>query len=82
MEEKFLVKKAKYGDTEAFAKLYEKVYKKMYQFALYTLRSEEDAEDVVSETVMDAFASIKSLKKDELFSAWIFQILSNKCKKR
>ena len=82
MEEKLLVKKAKFGDTEAFANLYEKVYKKMYQFALYTLRSEDDAEDVVSETVMDAFVSIKSLKKDELFSAWIFQILSNKCKKK
>lgn len=75
-----LVKRAKQGDTEAFAVLYEEVYENMYRFALYTLRHTADAEDVVSEAVMDAFASIGKLRSEESFKSWIFQILSNKCK--
>lgn len=75
-----LVKKAKQGDTEAFAALYAEIYENMYRFALYTLRHTADAEDVVSEAVMDAFASIKKLRSEEAFQSWMFRILSNKCK--
>lgn len=75
-----LVRQARRGDTDAFAELYEGIYENMYRFALYTLRNTADAEDVVSETVMDAFASIRKLRSEEAFKSWIFQILSNKCK--
>lgn len=78
----FLVKRAKKGDAEAFGELYKDIYKQLYKFAYYMLKNAEDAEDVVSETVMDAFSSIKKLKKEESFSSWIFQILSNKCKRK
>lgn len=77
-----LVKKAKQGDVDAFAKLYEEIYEKMYRFAFYTLRNTADAEDVVSEAVIDAFASISKLRAEEAFKSWIFRILSNKCKDR
>lgn len=75
-----LVRRAKKGDTEAFASLYEDIYENMYRFALYTLRHTADAEDVVSETVMEAFASVGNLRVEEAFKSWMFQILSNKCK--
>lgn len=75
-----LVKRAKRGDIEAFALLYAEIYENMYRFALYTLKNTSDAEDVVSEAVMDAFASIKKLRSEEAFRSWIFRILSNKCK--
>lgn len=74
------VRKAKRGDTEAFASLYEEIYENMYRFALYTLRNTADAEDVVSETVMDAIVSIRRLRSEEAFKSWIFRILTNKCK--
>ena len=74
------VKKAKRGDAAAFARLYQQIYADMYRFALYTLKNKADAEDVVSETVMDAFATIKKLRKEESFKGWIFRILYNKCK--
>ena len=74
------IKKAKRGDVTAFAKLYEQIYADLYRFALYTLKNKTDAEDVVSETVTDAFASIKKLRKAEAFKGWIFRILSYKCK--
>lgn len=74
------VKRAKQGDAEAFARLYGDIYENMYRFALYTLRNTADAEDVVSEAVIDAFASIRKLRSEEAFKCWIFRILSNKCK--
>lgn len=73
---------AKNGNTESFCKLYELYYKDMYRFAYYMLGNEEDAEDVISETVLDAFSGIKNLKKPEKFKAWIFQILTTKCKRQ
>lgn len=75
-----LVKKAKQGNAEAFAKLYEEIYENMYRFAFYTLRNTADAEDMVSEAVTDAFSSIGGLRSDEAFRSWIFKILSNKCR--
>lgn len=75
-----LVRKAKVGDTEAFAALYAEIYENMYRFALYTLRNTADAEDVVSEAVTEAFVSIKRLRSEHAFRSWMFQILSNKCK--
>lgn len=77
-----LVEAARAGDAGAFAGLYEAVYKDMYRFALYTLRNETDAEDAVSEAVTDAYASIHRLRSADAFKAWIFRILSNKCKNR
>lgn len=77
-----LVRKAKKGDVDAFGKLYEYVYHDMYRFALYTLCNEEDAKDVVSEAVTDAFATIGKLKIDKAFRSWIFRILSNKCNEK
>lgn len=73
---------ARNGDTASFCKLYELYYKDMYRFAYYMLGNEQDAEDVISETVLDAFTGIKNLKKPEGFKAWIFKILTTKCKRQ
>ena len=73
---------AKNGDTGSFCKLYELYYKDMYRYAYYMLGSKEDAEDVISETVLDAFTGIKNLRHPAKFKAWIFQILNTKCKRQ
>lgn len=75
------IKKARSGDTEAFAGLYREIHMDLYRFALYTLKNPEDAKDAVSETVVDAFASIRKLRSDASFKAWIFKILTVKCKR-
>jgi len=77
-----LVHRSKLGDADAFSKLYETIYRDLYRFALYTLKNSCDAEDVVSDAVMDAWQSIRSLRKAESFKAWIFKILTNKCRMR
>ncbi|MGN0629987.1 MAG: RNA polymerase sigma factor [Ruminococcus sp.] len=77
------IKLAQQGDTAAFARLYETVYKQLYYTAYYALgNNEHDAADAVSETVIDAFDSIKKLRKAESFKSWIFSILSTKIKQK
>ena len=75
-----LVRQAKEGNAYAFARLYEMIYQDLYRFALYTLKNSHDAEDIVSDTVVDAFRQIHSLQHPEAFRAWMFRILTNKCK--
>lgn len=77
-----LVLRAKNNDAEAFAILYKDVYKELYRFAYYTLQDSHDAEDVVSEAVLDAYRSIHQLKDPNAFKSWIFRIVSCKCKKK
>ncbi len=77
-----LVNLAKKKDAHAFSLLYEMVYEDLYKMAYYTLKNAHDAEDVVSDTVLDAYAGIEKLKDETAFRGWIFKILSNKCKKK
>lgn len=80
MKKEELVRAAKAGDADAFTELYKEIYQDLYHFAYYMLKHVEDAKDVVSDTVMDAWVSIGMLRKDEAFRSWMFSILSNKCK--
>ena len=82
MDERLLVKRAKRGDTAAFAELYGTIYKRLYQFALYTLGNTQDAEDVVSAAVMEAFENIGKLRKEDAFSDWMYRIVANMCKQK
>lgn len=82
IEELSMVKLAKKQDAEAFARLYEKVYKDLYRFALCTMRHAQDAEDAVSEAVVKAYVNLPNLRKPESFRCWMFRILINVCKKK
>ncbi len=82
MEKSSLVQRAKDGDVNAFAELYKEIYKDLYRFALYMLKNPTDAEDIVSDTVVNAFAAIHKLRSADAFKAWIFKILSNKCRSK
>ncbi|MCR5216533.1 MAG: sigma-70 family RNA polymerase sigma factor [Lachnospiraceae bacterium] len=82
MKEMELVKNAAAGDDQAFVALYEIYYVQLYQYAYYTLRTEEDAKDAVAEAVADAYQGIRKIKKYESFRSWIFTILRSKCNQR
>ncbi|MBR1731990.1 MAG: sigma-70 family RNA polymerase sigma factor [Ruminococcus sp.] len=79
MDEKILAKKAKNCDKEAFAKLYTLYKDKLYRYAFFKLKNEQDAMDAVSECICEAYRYIHSLKNLEAFSAWIFRILYRSC---
>lgn len=73
---------AQQGDATAFSELYALVYKDLYYVAYYSLKNTYDAQDVVSDTVLDAYASIGKLKDEKAFKAWIMKILSAKIKRK
>ena len=77
-----LCEKAKQGDAKAFADLYAQYAQKLYATAFYLLGRKEDAEDIVMDTVADAFAQIRSLRNADAFGGWIFRILMNKLKRK
>ena len=69
-------------DAEGFAALYSTVYTDMYRFALCMMKSSHDAEDAVSEAVIQAYEHIGSLRSEESFRSWIFTILANTCRRK
>lgn len=77
-----LIRQAQSGDVHAFAQLYASIYQDLYRFAVCTLQNLQDAEDAVSEAVMDAFTQITSLREASAFKSWMFTILSAKCKRK
>ncbi len=75
-----LVLKAKNGDCNAFSALYAMYKEELYRFAVYLSGNPEDGEDAVQEAVFSAWRNIHTLKDHSLFKAWLFKILSNRCK--
>ncbi len=76
------VKKARDGDADAFAELYSAVYKELYHIALVNLKNQHDASDAVSDAVLEAFSSIKNLRDENAFKAWMIRILTVKIKRK
>ena len=61
------VRKAKYGDKEAFCNLIRINKVAIYRIAKSILIKEEDIEDAVSEAILKAYKNIKTLKNDDFF---------------
>lgn len=75
MDERALVKAAKTGDKNAFCQLYMVYNDKLYRYAYYKLGNPDDAQDAVSDCIVEAFVSIHTLKNEGAFSSWIFKIM-------
>ena len=71
---------ARRGDKDSFSQVYESIAPDLYKVALYTLGNAHDAEDVVSETFIEAYRGIAKLREPSSFRYWIFKILSARCK--
>jgi RNA polymerase sigma-70 factor (ECF subfamily) len=76
------VEAARLGDKESFAQVYEVIAPDLYKVALYTLGNSHDAEDAVSETFIDAYRGIRSLRSALSFKPWMMKILSIRCKRK
>ncbi len=69
-------------EKEVFLKKYEEIYKDLYRYAYFSLGHAQDAEDAVSDAVMDAYASRDKLKDLGAFRGWMFTILYRKCRQK
>mgnify|MGYP001375911085 CR=1 FL=1 len=72
-----IVKKAKQGDDEAFTKLIDVNKVKLYKIAYMYVKNEQDALDILSDTICKSYKSIKKLKDPKFFNTWLFRILIN-----
>ena len=77
-----VVMRAKGGDPDAFISLYETMYKSLYRSAFLSLGRKEDAEDAVSDTILDAWNEIGNLRDPKAFCSWVFRILYVKCQRK
>jgi RNA polymerase sigma-70 factor, ECF subfamily len=71
------IKKAKRGNEKAFQELIQDEKNKLFRMAYLYVKNENDALDIVQDTIYKAFISIKQLKDPHYFSTWISRILIN-----
>ncbi|WP_066638648.1 sigma-70 family RNA polymerase sigma factor [Desulfolucanica intricata] len=71
------VNRARRGDQSAFTQLVDKQKADLYRIAFSYVKNQDDALDIVHETVYKAFVSIEKLKNPEHFSTWLTRILIN-----
>lgn len=73
-----LVGKARAGDREAFATLYQTYKDQLYRFCLAKGGKAEDAEDITSETFLKALRTIEQYDdRGHPFSAFLYQVARN-----
>lgn len=77
MEE--LLKKARAGNKKAFEEIVNKVYKKLYIIAKSRLMNEEEACEVVWDSILTAYNRLWALRDANKFNSWITKIVLNNC---
>jgi RNA polymerase sigma-70 factor (ECF subfamily) len=73
-----LVERCRRGDRRSYGELYQKYAKAMYNTSLRIVNHTADAEDVLQESFVDAFAAIDSFGYKSTFGAWLKRIVINK----
>jgi RNA polymerase sigma factor (sigma-70 family) len=72
-----LVALARRGDEQAFAELYQRYFRGLYDFTLRMLRDREAASDVVQGTFVKAWAALHGQKGVENIKAWLYAVARN-----
>lgn len=73
-----LLQDCKKGSSTAQFKVYELYYKAMYNTAFRIMQNSDDAEDVMQEAFLNAFAKLDTFKGEVAFGAWLKRIVINK----
>lgn len=77
-DEKGLVERAKHGDPEAFAQLYEEYVDKIYRYISLRIGNQAEAEDLTQQVFLKALESISSYQFRGIpFTSWLFRIAHN-----
>lgn len=77
-QEKTLIARA-HKDPEAFERLYNHYFPRLFAYVSYRVGQVEDTEDLVSESFLKAVEGIKSFQwqHENSFAAWLFRIARN-----
>ena len=78
-EEKRLISRARRGDKEALRRLIDLHKDRVYAFVRRMVRNHHDAEEVVQDAFLKAFAALDSFSTQYRFSTWLFTIAYRLC---
>lgn len=76
-EDAALVERARRGDSQAFATLFEKYREKVYRVIFGYLHEKEDALDITQEAFIKAFKNLEGFEGKSGFYTWLTQIAIN-----
>lgn len=72
----------KAGDEKAFAEIVLHYQKRVFNIAYRMLGNMEEAKDLAQEVFLTVFESVKDLREEFKFGAWLTQITLNHCRNR
>ena len=72
-------REAKNGNKEAFTSLIMEIENDLYKIAKTRISNEADIDDVIQETMIEAYRNIRKLREPKKFKKWVITILVNKC---
>jgi RNA polymerase sigma-70 factor (ECF subfamily) len=76
-----LLEAARGGDDEALEALLARHEKKVFRFGLRMCGNEEDARDVLQETLLAAFRGVRQFRGEAQLSTWLYQVARSFCTK-
>ena len=76
-EDAALARRARDGDPQAFAALYDRYFEVVYRYVSYRVREVEEAEDVTSEVFFRALRAMPRYEPRQPFLAWLYRIARN-----
>lgn len=68
------------GDTEAFGLLVDRYQNEFAAYAKHMTGSLDDAADIIQESFIRAYRSLRRCSDRDRFKGWLFRIVSNQCK--
>ncbi|HPB05825.1 MAG TPA: sigma-70 family RNA polymerase sigma factor, partial [Prolixibacteraceae bacterium] len=74
-----LIEASKKGDNRARRQLYELYARAMFNICYRMMNNREDAEDILQEAFVQAFAKLESFRYESTFGAWLKRIVINTC---
>jgi RNA polymerase sigma-70 factor, ECF subfamily len=77
-----LLSAAKAGDAGALEEILERHEKQIFRFGLRMCGSEDEAREVLQDTLLAAFKGLHGFRGDAQLSTWLFQIARSFCLKR
>lgn len=68
------------GDVEAFGLLIDRYQHQLATYATHMMGSVDDAADIVQESLVRAYRSLRRCAEPARFQGWLFRIVTNQCK--
>ena len=75
--ERSLVQRARSGDEQAFAALFQSHKKRVYSVCLLMTKDIAEAEDLTQEAFLQVFRTVGSFRGESAFSTWLYRVAVN-----